>query len=56
MNYALTPLEIEMEGFRSFADKTLIKFPSVKKGTVLINGSYKDGSTSSGSGKSSIVK
>lgn len=51
----LRPVELEMEGFRSFADKTLIKFPQVERGAILINGTYKDGTTSSGSGKSSIL-
>lgn len=55
MHELLMPVEIEMTGFRSFAETTLIKFPSVKKGAVLISGRYKDGTTGSGSGKSSIL-
>lgn len=55
MSELLVPVEIEIEGFRSFADKTLIKFPSAKRGAVLISGKYKDGTTGSGSGKSSIL-
>ncbi len=55
MNDVLKPVEIEIEGFRSFADKSIIPFPQEYKSSVLINGKYKDGTTSSGSGKSSIL-
>lgn len=44
--------ELELEGFRSFKERTLITFP--ENGMVLISGRYTDGSMSSGSGKSSI--
>jgi len=50
------PVELEMEGFGSFVDKTLIPFPKAERGAILINGSYKDGTTSSGSGKSTILR
>lgn len=50
----LVPVELEMEGFRSFTENTLIRFPSQRKGTILISGKYKDKTTSSGSGKSTI--
>lgn len=52
----LMPVELEIEGFRSFTERTLIQFPKVTRGAVLINGKYKDGSTSSGSGKSTILQ
>ena len=51
----LRPVELEIEGFRSFVDKSIIKFPDIERGAILINGTYKDGTTSSGSGKSSIL-
>jgi len=51
----LMPVELEIEGFRSFTKRSLIKFPQVKRGAILINGKYKDKTTSSGSGKSSIL-
>jgi exonuclease SbcC len=44
--------ELELEGFRSFEDRTTITFPDT--GMVLIGGRYRDGSMSSGSGKSTI--
>jgi DNA repair exonuclease SbcCD ATPase subunit len=50
------PIELEVEGFRSFTQRAVIKFPEVTKGAVLINGKYLDGSTSSGSGKSSLLQ
>lgn len=45
---------LELEGFRSFVDKTRIDFP--EKGLILISGKYKDSGVSSGSGKSSIIE
>ena len=55
MSGILRPVELEIEGFRSFVDKSVIKFPDIKRGAILISGSYKDGSTSSGSGKSTVL-
>jgi len=49
----LRPKKLEIEGFRSFKEKTTIEFPD--RGAVLISGKYKDSSLSSGSGKSSIL-
>jgi DNA repair exonuclease SbcCD ATPase subunit len=46
--------ELEMEGFRSFKDSTIIQFPD--SGVMLISGKWKDSTTSSGSGKSSIFE
>lgn len=45
--------KIELEGFRSFKDRTVIEFPT--SGAVLISGKYKNENISSGSGKSSIL-
>ena len=55
MSGTLRPVEVEIENFRSFADKTLVKFPDIKQGAVLISGSSFDGTTSSGTGKSTIL-
>lgn len=44
--------ELEIEGVRSFASRTLIKFPY--PGMVLINGRWLDSGVSSGAGKSTI--
>jgi DNA repair exonuclease SbcCD ATPase subunit len=52
-NNLLRPKKLVLEGFRSFAKKAEIEFPD--SGAVLISGKYKDGTTSSGSGKSSIL-
>lgn len=52
MTMSLKIKELELEGFRSFEEKTLITFP--ESGMVLIAGRHLDGSMSSGSGKSSI--
>lgn len=51
----LMPIELEIKGFRSFTERALIKFPEIRRGAILINGKYKDKTTSSGSGKSSIL-
>jgi DNA repair exonuclease SbcCD ATPase subunit len=51
----LMPVELEIKGFRSFSERALIKFPEIRRGAILINGKYKDKTTSSGSGKSSIL-
>jgi len=51
----LKPVFIEISGFRSFSEKEIVHFPQSKRGAILINGKYKDGTTSSGSGKSSIL-
>lgn len=49
----LSPVELELEGFRSFVKRTIIKFPSDE--TLLISGRWKDNpDLSSGSGKSTI--
>jgi exonuclease SbcC len=45
--------KLELEGFRSFRDKTIIEFTD--NGLVLISGKWIDSDVSSGSGKSSIV-
>jgi len=45
--------KLELEGFRSFRDKTVIEFPD--SGLVLISGKWIDSDVSSGSGKSSII-
>jgi DNA repair exonuclease SbcCD ATPase subunit len=45
--------KLELEGFRSFRGKTVIKFPD--SGLVLISGKWIDSDVSSGSGKSSII-
>lgn len=50
----LRPTSLELQGFRSFKDKTIISFPT--EGALLINGHYNDGTTSSGSGKSSLLE
>ena len=55
MSGTLRPVEIEIENFRSFSDRTLIKFPDIKQGAILISGSSFDGTTSSGTGKSTIL-
>jgi DNA repair exonuclease SbcCD ATPase subunit len=44
--------EVEFEGFRSFEQRTTVRFPST--GMVLINGQWAGTEQSSGSGKSSI--
>lgn len=49
----LRPKKIIISGFRSFREKSEINFPD--QGSVLINGRHKDGTTESGSGKSSIL-
>lgn len=56
MSGILRPVELEIEGFRSIVDRTIIKFPEIDRGAVLINGRTLDGSTGSGTGKSSILQ
>lgn len=45
--------KLELEGFRSFKEKSTIPFP--ESGIMLISGQYADASISSGSGKSSVI-
>lgn len=45
---------LELEGFRSFAERQRVEFP--EKGMILISGKYKGSLVSSGSGKSSIIE
>lgn len=45
--------KLEIEGFRSFKDRTIISFP--ESGAILIRGKYKNKNISSGTGKSSIL-
>ena len=52
MKKVLKLKELELEGFRSFRQKAIIKFP--ESGVMLLSGKWKDSSTSSGSGKSSV--
>ncbi len=49
----LRPKKLILEGFRSFKERQEILFP--KTGSVLISGRHVDGSTGSGTGKSSVI-
>lgn len=45
--------KMELEGFRSFKERTVLEFPD--SGAVLVSGKYKNENISSGSGKSSLL-
>ena len=49
---ALKPVKLEIEGFRSFKNRSSLEFP--QSGLTLISGKWDNGDVSSGSGKSAI--